>query len=58
MDTRLRNIGAEICIRRIVGCKSKEQWQKTGIYVIESKEKWEMIKKNKSGVEIHLYKQY
>jgi hypothetical protein len=38
-----RNIDAEISIRRIAGCKNKEQFQKIGIYVIKCREKWEKI---------------
>jgi hypothetical protein len=39
-----RNIGAEIGIRRTVGCKNtrKEQWEKVGMYVIKiSGKRWE-----------------
>jgi hypothetical protein len=29
---RFRITDAELCIRRIVGCMNKEQWQKIGTY--------------------------
>jgi hypothetical protein len=36
VDKTFRNVDAEICIRRIVGCKDREQWQETGICVKRS----------------------
>jgi hypothetical protein len=38
-----RNIDGEIGIRRVAGCKNKEQCQKIRIYMIKCKEKWEKI---------------
>jgi hypothetical protein len=32
LDYSFRNIRAEMCVGRLVGCKNKEKWQKTGIY--------------------------
>jgi hypothetical protein len=32
VDKKFRNINAEMDIRRIVGCKKEEHWQKVGIY--------------------------
>jgi hypothetical protein len=39
MDKMFSNIGAEIGIMRMVGCKDREKWQKIGTYMIKYKEK-------------------
>jgi hypothetical protein len=47
---RFRNIDAGT-----VGCKKKEQWQKTGMYMFKCKEKWVwMVRKKWSEIEINL----
>jgi hypothetical protein len=50
-----RNADAEIGIRRLVRCKSKEEWQKIGLCMIKYKEKWErMVRKSENELEISL----
>lgn len=39
LEKYCRNIYIEIGIRRTVGCKHKEQWQKIGIYMIKYEDK-------------------
>jgi hypothetical protein len=47
LDKRFWNIDPEIGIRKIVGCKNKDTWQKLGLYLSRYSGKWErMIKKN------------
>jgi hypothetical protein len=54
-NKRFQNIDAEIDIRRIKGCQNKEEWQKIGIYIINSKERWERIlRRNDSEAELNL----
>jgi hypothetical protein len=43
LDKRCRNIDPEIGIRRTVGCKNKEQWEKIGVCMIKRIEKWKMM---------------
>jgi hypothetical protein len=55
----LRNIDAEIDIRRILSCscKSKKRWRKIWIYTLKQGEKMgKMVKKKDSEVEINLYR--
>jgi hypothetical protein len=47
LDERFLNINPEIGIRKISGCKTKDMWQKLGLYLSRYREKSErMIKKN------------
>jgi hypothetical protein len=47
LNKRFWNIDPETEIRMIAGCKSKEMWQKLGLYLSRYREKWErMIKRN------------
>jgi hypothetical protein len=44
---RFWNINPETGIRKIAGCKKKEMWQKSGLYLSRYMEKWERtLKKN------------
>jgi hypothetical protein len=54
LNKRFRGIGTEIAIR-IVGCRSKDQWQKIGMYMIKYEDKWERIlRKNETEAELNL----
>jgi hypothetical protein len=43
LDKSFFNVDAEMGIGRTVGCKKKEQWQETGIYMFKNKWKWEQM---------------
>jgi hypothetical protein len=54
LEKELRNVYAEIGMRRIVGCKKKEQWQKIGVCMNKYKEKWEqLVRMHESEAEIN-----
>jgi hypothetical protein len=52
MDERFRNNGTQIGVKRIAGYKSKEEWQKIGINIINYKENGD-LRKYESEVQLN-----